>query len=506
VSRFEFSLGKDTDRSEGLGRGTRDEESPRIIKVEANLLRLPLFALHTRGLASLDGIESRGRTCRDGVVRDYVFACTRNTATHYPGPLARSAHVALLGLLSERGFPVENPVTWSWRDLCRRMGVVYSGRTVLQLKAAIQATHGLLIRSENALYSKADGSLIHTRDRSMSLYDAVEFVSDERGGEKSVDSNRLWLSRWYLDNLNAFFTAPIDQTLWRRLDLNSTIASRLYELLVLHLHGDNSLFRVNYRTLAQLLPVRQERYPSDARKQIGPALRLIEAEGLVGEVLWAEGRDGSAQLHFHRGPRLSPPRRGTREAAAVEVDLDSTTESGRLKSRKPPEWDLVTEFYALWNGRESPTPSPKELQLARETIGKHGLAEARRLVVLAVNKLRTGWPDARTFSALSRYLGDAESERQREKDLLARQREGERKRQQEQSEQERSCGEWEQFESTWKPVWTSLTLIDQDDIRKETLRRFPYLKRAPNLLERFCLEELARRAAQQAPTDDRSTA
>ena len=39
---------------------------PRFIKAEANLLRLPLFALGTKGLKSLDAIECRGTTHRDG--------------------------------------------------------------------------------------------------------------------------------------------------------------------------------------------------------------------------------------------------------------------------------------------------------------------------------------------------------------------------------------------------------------------------------------------------------
>ena len=54
------------------------------MKAEANLLRLPLFALHTKGLRSLDGIECRGSLTRDGSAHDFIFRATRNTATAYP--------------------------------------------------------------------------------------------------------------------------------------------------------------------------------------------------------------------------------------------------------------------------------------------------------------------------------------------------------------------------------------------------------------------------------------
>ena len=57
-----------------------------MIRAEANLLRLPLFALSTKGLRNLDGIECSGRIHRDGQTVQFRYAATRNTATLYPGP------------------------------------------------------------------------------------------------------------------------------------------------------------------------------------------------------------------------------------------------------------------------------------------------------------------------------------------------------------------------------------------------------------------------------------
>src|SRR5256714_12888375 len=91
-----------------------DRGPPRLVRAEANLLRLPLFALHTKGLKTLDGIECRGRITRDGQTHQFTFRATRNTATLYPGPLARAAHLAFLSLLTQKGVPIDNPITWSW--------------------------------------------------------------------------------------------------------------------------------------------------------------------------------------------------------------------------------------------------------------------------------------------------------------------------------------------------------------------------------------------------------
>src|SRR5437870_555458 len=81
-----------------------DRLIPHFIRAEANLLRLPLFALHTKGLRTLDGIECSGRRLDgDGQLHDFTFRATRNTATLYPGPLARAVHLAFLSIMTEQG-------------------------------------------------------------------------------------------------------------------------------------------------------------------------------------------------------------------------------------------------------------------------------------------------------------------------------------------------------------------------------------------------------------------
>gem|GEM_PF-5624161 len=159
--------------------GPAEERADRLIKTEANLLRLPLFALHTKGLKNLDGIECRGRIRRAGQVREYLLRITRNTASLYPGPLSRRIHFALLSIATGRGFPVQNPITWSWRDLCRRMGIAYGGKTTLaQLKAAIRSTHGIVLYTEEALFSRPAQRALPSQERGYHLYANFAFKND----------------------------------------------------------------------------------------------------------------------------------------------------------------------------------------------------------------------------------------------------------------------------------------------------------------------------------------
>ena len=170
----------------------------RSLKAEVNLLRLPLFALHTKGLSTLDGLECRGRLRRDGAVQEYILRISRNTDSLYPGPLSRKVHFALLSIATERGFPLANPITWTWRDLCRRMGIAYGGhKTLKEIKTAIRSTHGIVIHSRYAFFSRSDGQPLPFHERGHHLYSDYAFSNEPRDDGTIADTNAVWFADWY---------------------------------------------------------------------------------------------------------------------------------------------------------------------------------------------------------------------------------------------------------------------------------------------------------------------
>jgi len=475
-----------------------------FIKVEANLLRLPLFALHTKGLRTLDAIECRGKLSRGDVAHEFSFRAYRSTATHYPGPLSRAAHLAFLSLLTEQGLPVQNPIRWTWRDLCRRMRISCSGRTVERLKVAVNATAGLYILSTHALYSKPAGKRICTREEGLHLYDRVCFLGAELPDGGVADTNYLWVSDWYLANLNALFTAPLDYDLWRNLEDRSAIASRLYEFLLLNLYNGAPSLRINYANLVQFLPVKPEKHPSQARQQLGPALGLLTAAGVIEAATWTESRDGQPQLVFQRGRLLpsSTARAGLERAgngadlpalAFVDDDPVSSVEVEELRTIKPPEWTVVAEFYRLWSGRELARPTRKELETARGLLVQHSPAKLKALIALAVKRMKTKWPEAKTFGSVVAYLAEAAEEYDRDQKRLEHDRNDQHRRQRERDLADQQGEEQARFETDWRPAWEALDAIERESIRQTVLGQSLYLLRAPRILESLCLEELARR-------------
>lgn len=473
-----------------------DQEGPRFIKAEVNLLRLPLFALQTKGLRQLDGFECHGTIRRDGQTHQYTWRVTRHATRPFPGPLARAAHLAFLSILTEAGPPFENPVRWSWRDLCRRIGITCSGRTVENLKEAIRATAGLIVESSRAVYIKSARELTQLDEDDRHVYVRVRFHSRKQPDGETLDRNQVWLARWYLDNLNTLYTAPLDHDLWRYLDRKSPIASRLYEYLLPSLFRPGPCLRIGYPLLAQSLPVRLERYYSDARKQMGAPLELLAAAQVLGRTTWAKRKAGVAQLCLYRGPRLAAVRPVClTNLAEPEDGLGESLEVHQLRGPRQPERELVTAFYRHRWGSGLYRPNAKELTFARTLLDQYGEAKAKRLLPLLADRIRQAWPEAKTFLAVERYLPEVSREHDQRERQERQQREAKRLHQEEQQQAEAERARRRQFLAIWQVAWDQLSPSEQQEIQCAVLAKTPILHKLPSVCQERCLEELARRMA-----------
>jgi len=366
------------------------------------------------------------------------------------------------------------------------------------LKVAIEATAGLTIYSRDALYSKPTGKRLSSR-KAMHLYDTVVFVNETQPDGSTADANYLWLSAWYLDNLNSLFTAPLDHDLWRYLDKRSPIASRLYEVLLINFYSAAPQLRINYPKLAQFLPVRPERYLSDARKQLEPAFQLLTEMHVTSSVTWLKRKPDVAQLRFERGSRLL----GLSKTQLAP--LEPVTSAAAISVReilRTPEQELVSEFYRLWVDRPAQQPTSPDLNLARRLLAQYGRPKAKALLPLAVRLLKQHWPAAKTFVAIEQYLHEtADQEKRQREHEDQRQRQFQRE-QADVQESERQKLEQQQFEALWQQSWEQLAAGEQEAIRNELLTTHPFLRHAPHQWHFRCLQELARRTAAVGKTPE----
>ena len=266
--------------------------------------------------------------------------------------------MALLSMVAERGFPFENPLSWTWHDLCRRMGLPSSGRRDVELKRAIRATWGLRIFGMERL----DGRVRETWRR---LYAECEFRNDARADGSVADANRLWLAPWYLDSLNELHAVPVDYDLWKRLERVAPLASRLYEYLIPSFFK-REVLELSYDRLASAMPVVSEDRRSHAIRQFATALEALQAEGIVAGSAWdAMKGTGRPKLILNRGPRLTPrtPTEPTADAAPAIAPAEAIDPA--LESR------VIEEFYRLLGKRVRPLRSDRTVARAVDCQGGH---------------------------------------------------------------------------------------------------------------------------------------
>jgi hypothetical protein len=454
-----------------------DDRSRRILRAEATLLRVPIFALAIKGSASLDGFEFRHSRRRGERTVESVIRTERDEKTPYPGPLSRRVHMAVLSMVTERGFPFENPVAWTWRELCRRMGLPNSGRRDAELKAALRATWGLKIFGMAAVDGQG-----RARESWRRLYAECEFLNEHRADGSVADANRLWLAPWYLDSLNALHSAPVDYALWKRLEQVGPLASRLYEYLIPAFYKREAL-EVAYDRLAAAMPVVAESRRSHAVRQFTPALRALEAEGILAGSGWdAMKGTGRPKLLLTRGPRLAPSGPGV--ATETGTGTDTAGAASALDSGPDPEAParLANEFYRILGKDHRPLRS--DLAVARDLIDRYGTVEARERLPDAVRRLKARFRNAETMGALVRYFEESCRESRRRREETARTGDPARRPVPDPDDDPR------QDDDRRRVFWAALSEPQRQAIRDAVLADHPPFRRVPALLDAACLQRL----------------
>ncbi len=460
---------------------------PLFISAETNLLRLPFFSLNTKGLSTLDGLSASGEDHDrvTGAIYRFSVRLTRNTATHYPGPLSRAIHLAFLKTLTETNYT--NPVTWGWRELARTLGVTMSGSVQRNMKAAILATQGVLIHSDNAIYLRKEDRPISTKETALNLYSKVTFQGSRGVNGEVSDQNTVHLADWYIDNLRERYSAPLDYAFWQVLDAKSGIASRFYEYLIRAFYPGQDVYKVKYRSLAPFIPVRLMLYQSQIQEQLDGPLEILAHHKVIRKFSWTKNTDGEVILSVHRGSVLGDKSDGPKTAPNVET----TIEISEVRKVRPPEWVLAAEFQRLWHKDENPNPTKKDQEHARAMIEQHGESVAKQILPSILERLRREWPDARSFAAVLKFAPDVAKQlagAQRKKQRLAEEAAA-------RAEHDREVAEEKKTERSlydqWMPVWEELSQEKKAEVERKVLQETPFASNIPSFKLQLCLRVLS---------------
>jgi hypothetical protein len=475
---------------------------PEIIRAEANFLRFPFFALHSKGLRQLDGIECIGRKQIHGRNHEFKLSVTRNTKHLFPGTLSRSVHYALLSIQQEQGFPYQNPITWkSWNQLTEQMGVSRSGEIVAKIKDAIRRTSGVLITTNYALTIAIgeERHILPQDEYGYHLYDAYRFKNDRLHDGSLSNTNAVWLSNWYLRNLNSLYSGPLHYPTWLALDQQSSIASRLYEFLLFNSRA-TKMVCINYATLASFLPIKTERYRSAAERQLSEPFRLLHDRDVIADVKWTTGTKGQIQLLIRLGSRLIGGATKTEKRSNEWPEFADAVEIREIRNDDSVAGILVRQFHEQWSGNLNYRPTKSELAWAKELIDLHDRQKVEKLLSKVVSRMKQkdGFPNAKNFGATRLFFPmvckvyELELQSRRDDQLRVSEEVIENRKDSE-SRQKRKRRREESLK-----IWNEMTSEKQKKVEKQAFEQQKgtmlkeHFKKSDEHCKRECLKELDR--------------
>ena len=169
---------------------------------------------------------------------------------------------------------VTNPITFTTAELLALLGTSKNGNRYREVEEWLKVMNTTFIESEGAVW--LNGKKRFASD-SFVIFQRVRRIGQELDDGTVADKNYIWLSSWYLENLNAHYLLPIDFETYKQ--LTNHVAKALVPLLQIWLYAsrEQGSFEKRYSELCQTLNIAEYRYLSKIKEKLSPSLdELVE--------------------------------------------------------------------------------------------------------------------------------------------------------------------------------------------------------------------------------------
>ena len=322
-------------------------EQKRYIASELNLARLPYFASSRTSAQKRKSIKYNRVIQQEDGELEIEWRVTADAEYGYPGPFAEAVHAAILDIITEDGLPCENPITFTFYDICNRLEIPSSGKNTTNIRRAIRSISSASIWADNAFVDK-DGRRQTFYTNSVSLYDRyIGYEEYDPETEERADINKIWLADFFLESLNSGNIRPVDFEYFKHIHDQSYVATKLYRHLGYRFAGtfkhDNPYAKVDYDELASIVDVKRRKYLSRAKQQLERAHQALEETSFIDKIDWHQEKRSNAQnkflLHYYPGDRARDEYQNGRLA------IDRQSEVSLLTSMSEKAEDMQKEKY-----------------------------------------------------------------------------------------------------------------------------------------------------------------
>lgn len=291
----------DTDGFEQLflpiGQSTQTES------IQDNLLARPEMHMFLRPYFLLDkhadrtvGIESHELVCVNGKEIERRWCVKPDDEYGMPGPLEAQVLLVIYAIAYERYISKRIPVPeimyiGSMRNLIKRLGMSYCGKTAAAIKLALKRLVHTSCKSENAFFDKSKDLFL---TESFHLLRGVGITGESDGKGGVIEETYVIFDDRIRRNLDARYLMVIDLVLLGR--CKSDIAKHLYPLLShwLWRSSQQGYWRVEYGWLAQHLGIKVWDKLWRAKNQLKDANDDLKEMGYISNYRW----EGWTLLYF----------------------------------------------------------------------------------------------------------------------------------------------------------------------------------------------------------------
>ena len=266
---------------------------------------------------------------------------------------------------------VENPVAFTSAELLQLLGHTDGGANFKEVEEWCDVMASTYIKSEGAMWIA--GKKKFASD-SFVIFQRVRRMGQELDDGTTADKNYIWLSDWYLENINAHYLLPIDFETYKL--LRNNIAKALIPLLQVWLYAsrEQGFFEKRYDEVCQILHITQYAYPSKIKEKLSPSFNeLIKQDYLSGWDI-AETADGDGykiifrhgkKFYLDRSKRLSKANKAKLLSVAPKPSRQQATKKNTAKEKKNSEQSRLSSV------------SPESRELFDRLRGEFDLTEAK---------------------------------------------------------------------------------------------------------------------------------
>lgn len=278
---------------------------PEFVRMEKNIAAFGFFTPTSKRSKGTPPKIIKFSQVIDGNRAEAKVTIAGNTLYGMPTTADQDKYLAFQKILErikrEKG-KIENPIAFTSAELLQLLGHSDGGVNFREVEEWCDVMASTYIKSEGAMWIA--GKKKFASD-SFVIFQRVRRTGQELDDGTTADKNYIWLSDWYLENINAYYLLPIDFDTYKQLKNN--IAKALIPLLQIWLYAsrEKGIFEKRYEEICQILNITQYSYPSKIKEKISPSLNELVQQNYLSDWEVAETADKSGyKIIFWHGNKF----------------------------------------------------------------------------------------------------------------------------------------------------------------------------------------------------------